>query len=255
MTYNPDFLNYTPIFTQNELELLERINSNLSLESFLKNKNLVEKFGFDFVYTSAKIEGNTYSKADALTLLEYGKTSGGKSYSDAKMLLNLNRAFKYILNDDCHINKHKIRVIHQILADDLVNYEDIGAVRKKGVLIKGSDYIPLSDSITLESELDRMLGIYQTIQDPYDKALYIHNNLAYLQYFADVNKRTARTMLNLSLKCDDKMLLIPQEELILLYIEGILEYYENGSSDKSKEFFIKSYEKMDSLIKEINNGK
>jgi Fic family protein len=255
MTYNPDFLNYTPIFTQNELELLESINSNLSLESFLKNKNLVEKFGFDFVYTSAKIEGNTYSKADALTLLEYGKTSGGKSYSDAKMLLNLNKAFKYILNDDCHINKHKIRAIHQILADDLVNYEDIGAVRKKGVLIKGSDYIPLSDSITLESELDRMLGIYQTIQDPYDKALYIHNNLAYLQYFADVNKRTARTMLNLSLKCDDKMLLIPQEELILLYIEGILEYYENGSSGKSKEFFIKSYEKMDSLIKEINNGK
>jgi len=215
MTYNPDFLNYTPIFTQNELELLESINSNLSLESFLKNKNLVEKFGFDFVYTSAKIEGNTYSKADALTLLEYGKTSGGKSYSDAKMLLNLNRAFKYILNDDCHINKHKIRAIHHILADDLVNDEDIGAVRKKGVLIKGSDYIPLSDSITLESELDRMLGIYQTIQDPYDKALYIHNNLAYLQYFADVNKRTARTMLNLSLKCDDKMLLIPQEELIL----------------------------------------
>lgn len=255
MNYNPDFLSYTPIFTQNELEILESINSNLSLETFLKNKNLVEKFGFDFIYTSAKIEGNTYSKADALTLLEYGKTSGGKSYSDAKMLLNLNRAFKYILNDDCYINKHKIRTIHQILADDLVDDEDIGAVRKKGVLIKGSDYIPLSDSITLESELDRMLSIYKTIQNPYDKALYIHNNLAYLQYFADVNKRTARTILNLSLKCDNKMLLIPQEELISVYIEGVLEYYENGSSDKSKEFFVSCYEKMDSLVKEINNGK
>ncbi len=66
MNYNPDFLNYTPIFTQNELEILESINSNLTLESFLKNKNLVEKFGFDFIYTSAKIEENTYSKADAL---------------------------------------------------------------------------------------------------------------------------------------------------------------------------------------------
>ncbi len=171
------------------------------------------------------------------------------------MLLNLNRAFKYILNDDCYINKYKIRTIHQILADDLVDNEDIGAVRKRGVLIKGSDYIPLSNSITLESELDRMLSIYKTIQNPYDKALYIHNNLAYLQYFADVNKRTVRTILNLSLKCDNKMLLIPQEEYISLYIDGVLEYYEHGTSTGSKEFFIKCYEKMDSLIKEINNGK
>jgi len=255
MNYNPDFLDFKPIFTATELELLEKINSNLSLETFMKNKNLVEKFGFDFVYTSAKIEGNTYSKADALTLLEYGKTSGGKSYSDAKMILNLNKAFKYILNDDCIINKHKIRTIHQILADDLVDDVDLGSVRKRGVLIKGSDYIPLNNSITLESELDRMIEMSKRIQNPYEKALYIHNNLAYLQYFADVNKRTARTMLNLSLKCDNKMLLIPQEELISLYIEGILEYYENGSSTKSKEFFIKCYEKMDSLIKEIDNGK
>ncbi|MFP4486328.1 MAG: Fic family protein [Campylobacterales bacterium] len=252
MHYNPDFLIYKPIFTSDELVQLESISATISLEDFLKNKNLVEKFGFDFVYTSAKIEGNTYSKADALTLLEYGRTSGGKSYSDAKMLLNLNKAFRFILNDDCVINKHKIRTIHQILGDDLVEDSELGSVRKKGVLIKGSDYVPLSDSITLESELDRMLSISQTIQNPYDKALYLHNNIAYLQYFADVNKRTARTILNLSLKCDDKMLVIPQEELISLYIEGVLEYYESGLSAKAKEFFIKCYEKIESQIKEID---
>lgn len=255
MHYNPDFITYKPIFTSDELVQLESISATISLANFLKNKNLVEKFGFDFVYTSAKIEGNTYSKADALTLLEYGRTSGGKSYSDAKMLLNLNKAFRFILNDDCIINKHKIRTIHQILADDLVEDSELGSVRKKGVLIKGSDYVPLSDSITLESELGRMLNISQTIQNPYDKALYLHNNTAYLQYFADVNKRTARTILNLSLKCDDKMLVIPQEELISLYIEGVLEYYESGLSAKAKEFFIKCYEKIDSQIKEIDYGK
>jgi len=252
VNYNPVFLEYKPIFTDDELDTLESINQNISLEKFLKNKNLVEKFGFDFVYTSAKIEGNTYSKADALTLLEYGKTSGGKDYSDAKMLLNLNKAFKYILCDeDCKVDKHKIRTVHQILANDLVEDENLGSVRKQGVLIKGSDYIPLEDSIVLESELDRLLSIYKTINNAYDKALYMHNSLAYLQYFADVNKRTARTMLNLSLKCDKKMLLIPQEELISTYIDGILEYYENGTHIKSKEFFIKSYQKIDMLIKEI----
>ena len=252
MNYNPAFLEYKLIFTDDELDTLESINQNISLEKFLKNKNLIEKFGFDFVYTSAKIEGNTYSKADVLTLLEYGKTSGGKDYSDAKMLLNLDKAFRYVLYDeDCKINKHKIRTIRQILANDLVADENLGSVRKQGVLIKGSDYVPLGDSITLESELDRLLNIYKTIDSAYDKALYMHNNLAYLQYFADVNKRTARTMLNLSLKCDKKMLLIPQENLISTYIDGILEYYENGTYIKSKEFFIKSYQKINMLTKEI----
>ncbi len=252
MNYNPDRLNYTPIFTKDELNILENINQNISLDKFLKNKNLVEKFGFDFVYTSAKIEGNTYSKADALTLLDYGQTCGGKKYSDAKMLINLNKAFKYILTDDCIINKHKIRTLHHILADDLVEDEDRGSVRKKGVLIKGSDYIPLSDSTTLESELDRLITTSKTIQNPYDKALYIHNNLAYLQFFADVNKRTARTMLNLSLICDKKMLLIPAEELISMYIQGILDYYENGNTKQSKEFFIQSYKKMESMSNGLN---
>ncbi len=234
MNFNSDFLNYQPIFTAEETKKLDEINETLSLKAFLENKNLVKKFGFDFVYTSAKIEGNTYSKADALTLLEYGRTSGGKSYSDAKMLLNLQKGFKFILTDDCAINKYKIRTIHHILA---------------------SDYIPTSDALTLESQMDKILDTAQTIDNPYDKALYLHNNLAYLQYFADVNKRTARTMLNLSLICDNKMLLIPQEALIVTYIEGILEYYENGTADKSKEFFIKSYESMEAQAKEIGYGK
>lgn len=251
MIYNPNHLEHKPIFTQEERITLEDINRKISLESFLKNKNLVEKFGFDFIYTSAKIEGNTYSKADALTLIDYGKTAGGKDYSDAKMIINLNKAFKFILNDDCIINKHKIRTLHHILSDELVEDEERGSVRKKGVLIKGSDYIPLSDSTTLESELDRLLSIAKTISNPYDKALYMHNNLAYLQYFADVNKRTARTVLNLSLICDGKMLLIPSEEYITLYIEGILDYYEKADVTKSKEFFMQSYQKMNTIAKEL----
>lgn len=253
MNFNPDFLNYTPIFSKDETAILDDVNRRLSLKEFIKNKNLVEKFGFDFVYTSAKIEANTYSRADALTLLDYGRTSGGKSYSDAKMLINLNKAFKFILNDDCIINKHKIREIHQILASDLVEDKELGAVREKGVLIRGSSYIPPNDTLSLESQLDRVLEIAKSITNPYDKSLYIHNNIAYLQYFVDVNKRTARTMLNLSLICDEKMLLIPQEELISTYIDGILEYYEYGTCKKSKEFFIKSYQMMQSQVKEMKS--
>jgi len=47
------------------------------------------------------------------------------------------------------------------------------------------------------------------------------------------------------------MLLIPQEELISLYVDGILQYYEKGTFQKSKEFFIKSYQNMYNMAKEV----
>jgi len=241
MNYNPNHLIYKPIFTKEQTKELEQINKTLSLKRFLATKDLVAKFGFDFVYTSAKIEGNTYTKADALTLLDYGRTAGGKRYSEAKMLINLQKAFSYMIKYPLPINKFILREIHQILSNELVEESEQGAVRERGVTIRGTDYLPIADSIILDQEMDRLLEIYHTIQNPYDKALYLHNNLAYLQYFIDVNKRTARLMMNISLKADNKMILIPREEHIPIYVASILEYYEEGSYEISKEFVLKSY--------------
>lgn len=242
MNYNPDTLTYKPIFTKEETTQLDNINQTLSLKKFLATQDLVEKFGFDFVYTSAKIEGNTYTKADALTLLDYGRTAGGKRYSEAKMLINLQKAFSFMIKHPLPINKFTLREIHQILSDELVDDGEKGAVRQRGVTIRGTDYLPLSNAIILDQEMDRLFEVYHTIENPYDKALYLHNNLAYLQYFIDVNKRTARLMMNVSLKADAKMILIPRDEYIPIYVGSILEYYEEGSYTLSKEFVLKSYQ-------------
>jgi len=241
MKYNRDNLIYKPIFTKSETVELDKMNETLSLERFLATQNLIDKFGFDFVYTSAKIEGNTYTKADALTLLDYGKTAGGKRYSEAKMLINLQKSFSFMIKHDLPVNKFTLREIYQILSNELVDDNEKGTIRERGVIIRGSDYIPISDSIVLEQEMDRLFEIYHTIENPYDKALYLHNNLAYLQYFIDVNKRTARLMMNVSLKSDGKMILIPRDEYIPIYVGSILEYYEEGSYRLSKEFVLKSY--------------
>ena len=244
MNYNPNTLNYKPIFTKEETKILDNINQTLSLKKFLATKDLVAKFGFDFVYTSAKIEGNTYTKADALTLLDYGRTAGGKRYSEAKMLINLQKAFSFMIKHSLPINKFTLREIHQLLSDELVDDSEKGTVRQRGVTIRGTDYLPLCDAIVLDQEMDRLFEIYHTIENPYDKALYLHNNLAYLQYFIDVNKRTARLMMNISLKSDDKMILIPKDEYIPIYVGSILEYYEEGSFKLSKEFMLKSYQSV-----------
>ena len=248
MRYNKKTLIYKPIFTQKETAQLEKINKTLSLKEFLATQNLIDKFGFDFVYTSAKIEGNTYTKADALTLLDYGRTAGGKRYSEAKMLINLQKAFSFMIKHDLPVSKFTLREIHQILSDELVEDRERGAVRKRGVTIRGTDYLPLSDYILLEEEMERLFEIYHTIENPYDKSLYLHNNIAYLQYFIDVNKRTARLMMNVSLKSESKMIMIPKDEYIPIYVGSILEYYEEGSYNLSKEFMLKSYQAVVDLI-------
>jgi len=249
MNYNKNHLDYKPIFTKEEVKELDKMNEVLSLEKFLANENLIDKFGFDFVYTSAKIEGNTYTKADALTLLDYGRTSGGKRFSEAKMLINLQKAFSFMIKHSLPVNKFTLREIHQILSDELVEDSEKGRVRERGVTIRGTNYLPLSDAIVLEQEMDRLLSIYETIENPYDKALYLHNNLAYLQYFIDVNKRTARLMMNIALKSEGKMILVPQEEYISTYVGSILEYYEQGTYELSKEFMLKSYHSVADFMK------
>jgi len=42
----------------------------------------------------------------------------------------------------------------------------------------------------LDDELNYLFKVSESISNPFNQALYIHNNLAYLQYFTDCNKRT-----------------------------------------------------------------
>lgn len=51
----------------------------------------IEEIGIDFVYSPAKLEGNTYNQYDTQALLKLGQTAGGKLYSDAVMLINLRK--------------------------------------------------------------------------------------------------------------------------------------------------------------------
>jgi Fic family protein len=121
--------------------------------------------------------------------------------------------------------------------------------RNSEVTIKASSYIPLATKEKLDDELNYMLKKYESIKNPFNRALYIHCNLAYLQYFKDCNKRTARMMLNISLKNDNMMLYIPNEEKIKDYLVAIVEYYETGSYQKFKRYFMDAYaETIESIL-------
>jgi len=255
ITYNPNYLDNTDIFTSNEMKLLEELNQKVSLEKFLNNKSYIDKFGLDFIYTSALIEGNTYDKLDTQALIQYGRTAGGKKYSDAKMILNLRDAYAIFMTEDLKPSKQTLKDLHYILSAEMVAHNQRATPRDKEVTITGCNYIPLATKEKLDDELNYLFKISDTIENPFNKALYVHNNLAYLQYFTDCNKRTARLMLNVVLKDTSNMIYIPDEESVKEYLKSIVTYYETGNYTLFKKYFINSYKKVIEMIVEIEQSR
>ncbi len=252
--YNPNYLNNIKILDDKEKEQLNSLN-NMTIYDFLNNKNLVEKIGFDFIYSSSQIEGNTYTKAETLSLIEDGITAGGKKYSDAKMILNLKNVYNDILVNRKPINKDTLLDIHYIISEDLVEKQNQGNMRNKPISgIGGTNYIPLNPSERLNEELKYLFKQYNKIENPYEKSIYLHNNLCYLQYFEDCNKRTARTMQFLSLINDDIMPMViidNNKEKLSEYRGIIVDYYDTGSHKTYKDFFINCYKEQDKFISKI----
>lgn len=96
----------------------------------------------DFIYCSAQIEGNTYSKMDTDNLIKLCITSVGKKFSDAVIILNLRNAFEKIINEENNdnylIDYDYICDLHKILTKDLLLPFEQGLIimKKLKILIK-----------------------------------------------------------------------------------------------------------------------
>lgn len=255
MTYNASFLDNLSILSTSQKEQLATLSEQFSLANFLARPRLVEKLGFDFIYSSAQIEGNTYTKADTLELLEAGITAGGKKYSDAKMILNLKEAFGLMMSKNINIDLAGVKDIHKIISEGLVLKQNEGAMRNINIDgITGSSYIPLAYGEKLNDEMKYLFAVANDIKNPFEKAIYLHNNIAYLQYFEDCNKRTARAMQFAVLKNSNIMPLIiidDDKSLYKEYRQAMIDYYESGKYDSYICFFMRCYEREFEYLKDI----
>lgn len=247
MNYNPDHLNYKPILTEQEKEWLDGYRAILSARHLLDNYRNLEEIGIDFVYSSAKLEGNTYDQFDTLALLKMGQTTGGKLYSDAVMLVNLRESFTAVItaleNQGNFDFKSFIKDQHALITDKLVPQSQRGVVRESSVTIGGTAYQSLSSPQKLNDELNYLLSVAERYDNAIEKALYLHNNLAYLQYFIDGNKRTARNILIFILMQANFFPIIFYLGDMTGYAKSIVNYYETGDYGEFKRYFMDTYQK------------
>ena len=259
--YNHEVISSTAGFSLSEKQVLAQINSLCTLDELLNNQFVMRQLEFEFVYASAKIEGSRITRQQTSNLLTTGK-SIGVPVADEVMVLNLKKAYDYIMSNDLDVSLHTMHEIHALLSNGLLkNPRDIDGMKNEiNSVQEGIRYQPLGPGPELKGEMDTMLKIYKSIQDPFDRALYLHNNTAYLQYFSDCNKRVSRCMMLVSTNQDKILPFIAQykEDTEVNYLNCMLDYYASGSNEQICSLFVEIYLDLgraidDSyLIKDIN---
>lgn len=143
------------------------------------------------------------------------------------------------------MNKRTIKEIHQILSQGLLPPNTSGCVRTTPVFISNSEYKPLDNPQSLETQIEIILNTYNSIENIFDKAIYIHNNISYLQYFQDCNNMLARILQALSLINNNIPFLSynarqAKAEITAQYKDALLAYYENGDTKQYTDFFFQN---------------
>lgn len=244
MQYNPSFVGYRPILTDEDKFWLHGLTSKFSLDRFMNDARSYEETIVDFVYTSAKIEGNTYDRIDTDNLLRLGVTAGGKLYSDAIMLINLRDGFGKVMATEATTEPDLDYLcdLHKGLMKDLLPVHEQGIVRTNAVTIEAPTCEPLVDPGRLRSEIKFILPGANKYADSFERAIYLHCNLAYLQYFRDGNKRTSRMMQTAALVQGNTLPLFFSDTLNDKYQRATVLYYETGEYAPYVSFFKENYE-------------
>lgn len=164
-------------------------------------REVLEQLLIDLSWSSSRLEGNKKSLLDTKELFELGQHAGPLD-EDTLMLLNHKSAIEFMVDavPTEGITVHVIVDLQAKLMRDLLrDSRDIGSIRRRVVNIDGSVYTPCSIPLLLEGTLNAIVDKARNIRNPVEAAFFLWVNLAYLQPFADGNKRTSRLSANMPL--------------------------------------------------------
>lgn len=232
------------IFNLSQLKKSEKIlSSPYSKLSDLKSSDIRE-LAVAWCYYSGKIEGNTYTYVETEALLKDGITSE-KRYEDAKMLKNLHNAFvgelEYIHKEGHQetIDERTLLRLHSSLSTGLVSGEDSGQFRSRPVRISGTEYIPPRDIYEIRFKLSEVLYRQLEMENPLERAVYLHCNIARIQPFIDCNKRTARMVESIVMMNAGLIPVYSSKDSDLLnYRKGLVSFYESENYNSYTDFFL-----------------
>lgn len=194
MRYNPARLSHQNILTDEQRSLLRTVANACPIGLVFDDSRRCEEWMVDYVYTSARIEGNLYDRIDADILLRLGITAEGKQYADAKALLNIRTAFFIAMKADAttKLDEDYVCELHKVLTNGSSLASRQGLARAKPSTTGASAYRPLSNPAKHREELKAILAENAAYTDCFERAIHLHCNIACLQFFDTGNKQVAR---------------------------------------------------------------
>jgi Fic family protein len=242
-TFNNDvFFHLNNLYSQNEIDLWERsrrvfMEVGNKLDPSIYRREL-ERFIIEFSWKSSQIEGNTYTLIETETLIKQNIKAQGHSDEEAIMILNHKKAFEIILDKKNSFKKldlSDIVQLHQVLTNGLVT----SGIRSQKVRISGTRYKPLSDKHEIEKVLRQLIEIVNKTEYPPEKALILSIMIAYIQPFADGNKRTSRMLSNAVLLAYDYFPLSYRSIDVNEYRSAMIVFYEINNLYNYKRLYMK----------------
>ncbi|WP_416758553.1 Fic family protein [Roseateles sp. So40a] len=165
---------------------------------------MMTEFLTEFCWASSKLEGCTFSLAetDALFRLDEALlTEAAQQDKPTRIVVNHKRAIEFMASHGYtrRTSYGFIRQLHAYLVDGLLPPDRCGRVRELGVTVTGTAYVPHGIHALLEEMLQQIATKAAAIRNPVESAFFLWIHIAYLQAFADGNKRTGRVAANLPL--------------------------------------------------------
>lgn len=157
-------------------------------------------FSVRFTYDTQRIEGSTLSLRETAQLLEEGISPGGKPVADIKEAEAHQKVFFEMLKCKVNLSLQLVLDWHWKLFKD-TRPDIAGQVRKHGVGIAGSRYVPPSP-VELQPMLADFFGWYdrdKTRTHPVELAALVHLKFVTIHPFGDGNGRISRLMTNFAL--------------------------------------------------------
>lgn len=241
-TFNQDIFNELKnLYSDDEISLWENAQEKFKkakqkLDPSIYKREL-ERFVIEFSWKSSQIEGNTYTLLETETLIKQNIQAKGHSQDEAQMILNHKTAFDVILEKKDSfkvVDISDVIQLHQVLTKNLVT----SGIRSQKVRISGTKYEPMSDKHEIEAALRSLITLINNLKYPPEKALAAAIMIAYLQPFADGNKRTSRMLSNAILLAFDYFPLSYRGVDVNEYRSAMIIFYETNNMYNFKRLFV-----------------
>ncbi len=240
------FGNIASLFTEAENQQLKPIIEKYRQQvKQLDKKKLTKEFErltIELSWKSSAIEGNTYSLLETEALIKNGQLAKGHKKEEATMILNHKVALDYIRKNSSSFKKISIKKIIEVHSLLIARLDIAPGLRRGLVGIVGTKYRPLDNQYQIKEALESACVAVNKEKDPLEKALILMILIAYIQPFADGNKRTGRLSANAILLAHNLCPLSYRSVDEVEYKKAVILFYEQNNISYFKKLFIEQFE-------------